>query len=158
VARPVERRAGRDFVLDAHGLTALAAPSALANEWLEYIFEERPGSEVWVPDLVIVESTTGTPADANVNRFLKTLGSTKESERHWLSADEASYRRAAELRTLALKANDDIAVTDAVVVAHAEVLSERRGVSILTSDPGDLNLLVHLTNRRNISVIQIDGV
>ena len=53
---------------------------------------------------------------------------------------------------------DDIAVTDAVVVAHAEVLSERRGVSILTSDPGDLNLLVHLTNRRNISVIQIDGV
>jgi len=45
-----------------------------------------------------------------------------------------------------------------VVVAHAEVLSERRGVSILTSDPGDLSLLVHLTNRRNISVIQIDGV
>lgn len=94
MARPVERRAARDFVLDAHGLTALAAPSALANEWLEYIFEERPGSEVWVPDLVIVESTTGTPADANVNRFLKTLGSTKEAERHWLSADEASYRRA----------------------------------------------------------------
>jgi hypothetical protein len=152
-------RAGREFVLDAHGLTSLAAPTAVAVEWLEFIFEEFDGSRLWVPELVVVESTSGTPSDANVNRFLKTLDGPRHPGRFWLAHEREDLTRAGALRHDANAAGyGRISATDALVVAMSERLSMRRGVTILTSDPGDLEALVSQTARPNIAVAAVDRI
>lgn len=150
-------RAGREFVLDAHGLTRLAAPTAIAVEWLEFIFEEFDGARLWVPELVVVESTSGTPSDANVNRFLKTLDSPRHPGRFWLAHEREDLSRAGALRHgAATRGRSRISVTDALVVAMSERLSMRRGVTILTSDPRDIELLVAHIARSNVAVAPVD--
>jgi hypothetical protein len=156
VAR-LRSRAGREFVLDAHGLTTLAAPTVLAAGWLEFIFEDFEDSRLWVPELVVIESTSGGPSDANVNRFLKTLDDPRHPGRSWLSHERQDLSRAAALRHDAVAAGRDrISATDALIVAMSERLSMRRGVTILTSDPGDLSALMAQTGRPNMTIAVVD--
>lgn len=151
------RRAGREFVLDAHGLTTLAAPTALAVTWLTLIFETFENQRLWVPELVVVESTSGGASDANVNRFLKTLDDPRHPGRLWLSHEREDLKRAGALRHGATAAGRNrISATDALIVAMSERLSVRRGVTILTSDAGDIAALVGQTGRSNIAVAPID--
>ena len=73
--------------------------------------------------MVLVESLTGRPQDANVNRFLKVCELNAE-------VSERVARRAATLRTRAGRGS----AVDALVVAIAEP-----GGHVLTSDAHDLN-------------------
>lgn len=149
--------AGREFVLDAHGLTTLATPTAAALELLELIFEDHDGARLWVPELIIVESTTGRSADANVNRFLNSLGDPRHPGRLWLTHERSDLRRAGALRHGALRAGRDrVSAIDALIAAMSERMSLRRGVTILTSDVGDLEALVRQTARPNIAVMSVD--
>jgi len=112
------------FVLDSGGLTRLARRDRTTAALL--IALRRRG--LWppvVPTVVLVESLTGTPGDANTNRFLKACD---------IRPDISEYeaRRAAALRTQARKGS----AVDALVVAIAEP-----GSTVLTSDPDDLGTL-----------------
>lgn len=150
-------RTGRDSVLDAHGLTVLAAPTAVAAAWATFIVETSADTRIWVPELVLAEATTGGASDANVNRFVKTLDDPHRPERRWLSHELADLRRAAALRHGAmLFGRARISAIDAIVVAMSERLSLRRGATILTSDRGDLQALVAATARPNIAVVSVD--
>jgi hypothetical protein len=138
------------------GLTALAAPTSVATAWLDFIAQDFEAAAIWVPDIVLAEVTTQSAADANVNRFLKALADPKKPDRFWIPADSELFRRAGGLRTDTTTASGQkISVPDAVVVASAERLASNRGVTIVTTDPKDLNVLVDCTGARNIAVAPV---
>ncbi len=83
-----------------------------------------------VPAIVLVESLTGRPSDANVNRLLKTCEVVTE-------LCERDARRAAFLRATARRGS----AVDAVVVGMAEP----EGV-VFTTDPEDLAALAAPTD------------
>jgi hypothetical protein len=149
----LKTRAARDFLLDAHGVTTLASPTSLAIEWLHHIQDAYPGSVLWMPELVLIEAKTGSPADANVNRFIKTLDNPRWPDRRWCAPTRSDFERAAWLRTQTQPfSRAGISATDALLVAIADRMARRRGVSILTSDISDLQLLAEHTGRSNIAV------
>lgn len=123
-------------VLDAHGLTALAARRAYLEE-----LRRRGEWPAIVPSVVITEALTGDHRrDYHENRLLRSCDVRP--------VDELVARAAAALRTRAGGRRPPSAV-DAVVVAIAD---DAGGATVLSSDPGDLRALAgHTTNHVTVS-------
>jgi hypothetical protein len=113
-----------DVVLDSGPLTMWAE----ADRRLLAILEaaQRNGGVAFVPTLCLVESLTGSPVDANLNRRLKGA--------RIVSLDESDARSAASRRA-AVGGSD---AADPAVVAIAAGL----GAAIVTTDPEDIGALV----------------
>lgn len=148
-------RGRRAFVLDSGALSSLAANEQLKELWFAEVLKWEDPSIV-VPAAVLAETTTGYAQDAKMNRLLNEIGPEAEVV---IPTTAAIGRRAGVLRTDAYAAVRDgtrrISATDAEVVAIAERISERMGVTVLTSDTADIELLVEMTRRPNISVESI---
>jgi predicted nucleic acid-binding protein len=112
-------------VLDAHGLTALAANRARLEE-----LRTRGEWPAIVPSVILAEALTGDPRrDHHENRILRACDI-------W-PVDEALARSAAALRSQ-VKARRRPSAVDSIVVATAD---EAGGGTVLSSDPGDLTAL-----------------
>jgi predicted nucleic acid-binding protein len=119
-------------VLDAHGLTALAARRAYLEE-----LRRRGEWPAIVPSVVLTETLTGDHRrDYHENRLLRTCDVRP--------VEELVARAAAALRTRVGGRRPPSAV-DAIVVAVAD---HAGGATVLSSDPGDLRALAsHTTNQ-----------
>ena len=124
------------LVLDSGGLSRLSSRDR-ATAALLLALRRRGMWPPVVPTMVLVESLTGLPQDANVNRFLKLCELDAE-------VSEGLARRAATLRT---KAGRGSAV-DSLTVSFAEP-----GGRVLTSDARDLNALAANASDVTIHVI-----
>ena len=124
------------IVLDAHGLTTLAARRAYLEE-----LRRRGEWPAIVPSIVLTEALTGDHRrDYHENRLLRTCDVR--------SVDEVVARGAAALRTRVGGRRPPSAV-DAIVVATADAAG---GATILSSDPGDLRALAsHAANQVPVS-------
>jgi predicted nucleic acid-binding protein len=123
----------RRLTLDSGVLSALAEGDRRGRANLEAA--RRHDVEVVVPAVVLAESTTGQgPRDARVNLV---IGGCRVAP-----TTEHIARRAAALRHRARR--PDLTV-DAMVVATAELVG---GAALLTSDPGDCQLLAAGTGVR----------
>jgi len=153
-------KARRDFILDSGGLSHLANSEARTIAWFEEIAQVWDAPAIFVPLVVMSECLTGNPRhDAKTHRLLKRIEAGAGDEGHWLHPTLASMSRASVLRTQAIKArandNRPISAIDAQVVALAEERSAYRAVTILTTDAADIQLLVDLTRRPNLSVMAL---
>lgn len=120
------------IVLDAHGLTALAAKRAYLEE-----LRRRGEWPAIVPSVVLTEALTGDHRrDYQENRLLRTC------DVH--SVDEVMARTASTLRTRVGGRRPPSAV-DAIVVAMAD---DAGGATVLSSDPGDLRALASYTTNQ----------
>jgi hypothetical protein len=104
-----------------------------------------------IPIPVLTEIRSGQRGpDALIDRLIKAIGAVDDV---YAPLTAAAATRAGVLRTKALRlSRRDISTTDAQVVAMAEERSYVCAVTIITSDPDDINLLVGLTRRTNIAV------
>ena len=143
-------RPRRDFLLDSGGVSALAANRDLLVAYLKLLKLNLNGA-LLIPIPVLTEVRSGhRRSDALVDRLIKAIGA--EDDIYAPLTVEAATR-AGVLRTEALPlSRHDISTTDAQVVAMAEERSLICAVTIITGDPGDINLLVGLTRRTNIAV------
>ena len=122
-------------VLDSGALSALVGPSQRARAWLRWIAEHD--GVIIVPTPVLVESTTGDAGrDAEINRILNVLSRATSALR---SPDEATCRRAGQLRYRAGSDDGDIGIS-ALVAAAAT--GDGVPCVLLTSDPVDLTRLL----------------
>ncbi|MEM1332189.1 MAG: hypothetical protein AAGG08_01925 [Actinomycetota bacterium] len=125
------------LVLDSGGVSRLSARTKTAGALIRSLVDQ----ELWppvVPTMVLGESLQGhADRDANANRFLK--ASIIET-----NVDEATARRAAQLRRLAPAGS----AVDALLVALAEP-----GGTVLTGDRADLEALAAHADRVAIEVI-----
>ena len=118
------------IVLDAHGLTALAARRADLEE-----LRRRGEWPAIVPSVVLTEALTGDHRrDYHQNRLLRTC--------EIRSVDEVVARAASALRTRVGGRRRPSAV-DATVVAMADAAG---GATVLSSDPRDLRALAGYAN------------
>lgn len=130
------------LVLDAEGVSKAAANDPRVQAWLERASELD--SDVVISAVTLAEVVRGDARDARLNRVAKATVV-------W-PADEALARRAGRLLG---KVSSD-ATIDALVAATAVVGRERHGADhcvVLTSDPGDLRLL--LADEPGIRVVAI---
>jgi predicted nucleic acid-binding protein len=120
-------------VLDSGALTTLAQGS----EALRVVTKGALADDVTivVPTIVIAESTTGDPRDANVNRLLTHVDV--------LDLTEPIARAAARLRTRL----PDASIADAIVIATADC---EPGTTVLTGDIRDLRSLATARNRTKV--------
>jgi len=110
------------LVLDAHGLTALAANRARLEE-----LRRRGEWPAIVPSVILAEALTGdSRRDYHANRLLRACDI-------W-PVEELLARSAAVLRSQVATRRRPSAV-DAIVVAAAD---QAGGAVVLSSDPGDL--------------------
>ncbi|HEX9888576.1 MAG TPA: hypothetical protein VGA69_03805 [Nitriliruptorales bacterium] len=109
-----------DVVLDSGALSMFAAADHRVLAVLEA--SQRAGGIAHVPTVCLVESLTGRPDDANLNRRLKGT--------RIVPLDEQDARSAASRRFVV--GGDDAA--DPVVVAVAA----RLGAVVVSTDPGDI--------------------
>lgn len=120
------------LVLDAGGVSMLAGHRARARQ------EELRRRGEWppiVPAVVLTEVLTGDHrGDFDRNRLLR-LSDVRPVR-------EELARAAAVLRSRVATSRDAPSAVDAVVAAQADALG---GATVLTSDPGDLTALAHLT-------------
>ena len=112
------------LVLDSGAVTYLSRRTETVAASIRVLVRDGLWPPV-VPTVVLVESLTGRPADANANRLLKTCDVIEE-----LPDDVA--RRAAELRYRARRGS----AVDAILVASAEP-----GGTVLSRDVADLKAL-----------------
>lgn len=151
-------RARRDFVLDTGSLLGFANDFASFAEWLGRIQLRYDDPMVLIPVPVMTEIRTGSPrSDTNVDRVIAAITNPDDPESHWLDLTVANSNRAGVLRTLGMNARvtgakTRISPVDAQVTALAEERSIHTAVTILTSDPDDIQLLVDLTGAPNIAV------
>lgn len=124
------------IVLDAHGLTALAAQRAYLEE-----LRRRGEWPAIIPSVVLTEALTGDHRrDYHENRLLRTCDVR--------SVDEVTARAASALRTR-LSGRRPPSAVDAIVVAMADAAGD---ATVLSSDPGDLRALAsHATNHVQVS-------
>lgn len=130
------------LVLDAEGVSKAAANDPRVQAWLERASELD--SDVVISAVTLAEVVRGVGRDVRLNRVAKATVV-------W-PADEALARRAGRLLG---KVSSD-ATIDALVAATAVVGRERHGADhcvVLTSDPGDLRLL--LADEPGIRVVAI---
>ena len=123
-------------VLDAHGLTVLAARRAYLEE-----LRRRGEWPAIVPSVVLTEALTSDHRrDYHGNRLLRTCDVR--------AVDEVVSRAAAALRS-AVGAHRPPSAVDAIVVAMAD---DAGGATVLSSDPGDLRALAgHTTHQVTVS-------
>ena len=136
---------GGTLVLDAEGLSKLAAGNARARAYLETALVRR--ARVAVSAITLTERLRGGPRDAPVHRVLSRITVVP------LSAETG--RHAGELLGTAGLSGHRCAI-DAVVAATA--LERERPVVLLTSDPDDLGRLVEEAGRpkaQRITVIHV---
>lgn len=116
------------------------------------MLQNRFNGSLLIPMPFVAEIRTGDPRyDVPVDRLTNAMRSRQENVYIPLTLDIAE--RAGVLRTEALRSSDqDISAIDALIAATAEELSHHSAVTILTSDPDDIGLLVNLTRRTNIAV------
>lgn len=112
-----------DVVLDSGALSMFAAGDTRVLAVLEAA--QRDGGIAHVPTVCLVESLTGRPRDANLNRCLKGTRT--------VPLDEPDARSAAARR--AVVGGEDAA--DPAVVAAAA----RLGTVVVTTDPEDISAL-----------------
>ena len=154
-------KARRDFILDSGGVSYLAESDQHARSFRAHISQDYDGASILVPIDVLTESLTGNPRrDAKVNRLLKKIADPADPEGFWLHLTPIIAVNAAALRAQAVKrgaatAKRPISVVDAHVVAFAVERSALCPVTIVTSDPGDIQMLVDLTGRTNIAVVVV---
>ena len=130
------------LVLDAEGVSKAAANDPRVQAWLERASELD--ADVVISAVTLAEVVPGVGRDVRLNRVAKATVV-------W-PADEALARRAGALLG---KVSSD-ATIDALVAATAVVGRERHGADrcvVLTSDPGDLGLL--LANEPGVRVVTI---
>jgi len=132
------------------GVSALATSRDLLVAYLE-LLEQRFDGALLIPIPVLTEIRSGQRGpDALIDRLIKAIGAVDDV---YAPLTAAAATRAGVLRTKALRlSRRDISTTDAQVVAMAEERSYVCAVTIITSDPDDINLLVGLTRRTNIAV------
>jgi predicted nucleic acid-binding protein len=123
------RVAGGTLVLDAEGLSKLAAGDARVRGYLDSA--RARGARVAVSALTLTETLRGGPRDAAVHRVLVRIVV--------VAVTAAIARRAGELLGSAGLAGHRCAI-DAVAAATA--LDADRPVVLLTSDPDDMNRLI----------------
>ena len=136
---------GGTLVLDAEGLSKVAAGNARARAYLETAVARR--ARVAVSAITLTELLRGGPRDAPVNRVLSRITVVP------VSAETG--RHAGELLGTAGLSGHRCAI-DAVVAATA--LERERPVVLLTSDPDDLGRLVEEPGRpkaQRITVIHV---
>jgi len=112
------------LVLDSGGVTYLSRRTETVAAVIRVLIRDGLWPPV-VPSVVLVESLTGRPADANANRLLKTCDVVED-------LPKALARRAAELRYRAKRGS----AVDAILVATAEP-----GGTVLSGDVADLEAL-----------------
>jgi len=136
---------GGTLVLDAEGLSKLAAGNTRARAYLETAVARR--ARVAVSAITLTELLRGGPRDAPVHRVLSRITVVP------VSAETG--RHAGELLGTAGLSGHRCAI-DAVVAATA--LQMERPVVLLTSDPDDLGRLVEEAGRpkaQRITVIHV---
>lgn len=140
----------RDFLLDSGAVTALAANRRLLKAY-QGMFENRFDGSLLIPIPVLTEVRTGDPRfDVPVDRLINDI---RGDDPVYVPLTVDIATRAGVLRTQArASGHADISAIDAQIVAMADQLSHYWAVTILTSDPDDMNLLVGLTRRTNIAV------
>ena len=126
---------GFSFVLDAGAMSAVASGDRDALPWLEAA--RQSDSVLYVSTVTLVEVTDGSARDANVRRSLGAVRAVPVSEGIGFTAGRLRRQAAASPP----KARD--LTVDAIVAATA--LSVPGPVVVLTSDTGDLRLLLQDT-------------
>jgi hypothetical protein len=142
------RRHRRDFLLDSGGVSALAGNQDLLVGYCKLLEKLYDGAFL-IPIPVLTEVRSGQRGpDTLIDRLVKAIGVDV-----YVPLGVAAATRAGVLRTEALRlTNRIISPIDAQVVAIAEERSRICAVTIITGDPGDINLIVGLTRRTNIAV------
>lgn len=128
------RVAGGTLVLDAEGLSKLAAGDARVRGYLDSA--RARGASVAVSAVTLTEALRGGPRDAAVHRVLARITI--------VPVTDAIARRAGELLGTTGLSGHRCAI-DAVVAATA--LDQERPVVLLSSDPDDMNQLVEEPER-----------
>lgn len=145
----------RAFVMDSGALTTLAANDALRLAWLEEFTRWKHGV-VLIPEIILAETFVGQKAsDFRMARLLGAVEDMANPGSLWLPVTKEIFKRAGVLRSdaiLAAPRRQAPSVADATVVACAESVSFKMAVTIFTTDPDDLELLVDQTRRTNIAV------
>jgi predicted nucleic acid-binding protein len=139
------RIAGGTLVLDAEGLSKLAAGDARVRGYLDSA--RARGARVVVSALTLTEVLRGGPRDAAVHRVLARIAVVPVSA--------AIARRAGELLGTTGLSGHRCAI-DAVIAATA--LGLERPVVLLSSDPDDMNRLVSEPERpkaQRIAVVHV---
>lgn len=145
-------------MLDSGALSHFAKGPRDLAAWIEQVEVLHDQPMFFVPSGALTEALTGNPRlDANMHRLLNRLAPSDDLDLLVLDASFPVANRAAALRTRAITSGAattkrPISVTDAQLVALAEERSIVNAVTILTSDPADIRLLVELTGATNIAV------
>lgn len=137
--------AGGTLVLDAEGLSKLAAGDARIRGYLDSAIAR--GARIAISAITLTETLRGGPRDAAVHRVLARI--------IVVPVTATTARRAGELLGTTGLSGHRCAI-DAVVAATA--LGMERPVVLLTSDPGDLNKLVEEPDRpsaQRIAVVRV---
>jgi hypothetical protein len=148
-------------VLDTGAVLHFASDLRTFDDWWRYLRSSYDQPLVLVPAPVLTECITGSPrSDVGVNRLLGRIENPQTPERHLLTPSNLTFARAGVLRTLAIAARPTdskhvVSSIDALVVALAEERSAHTPVVVTTSDPNDIQLLVDLSDARNVGVWSI---
>ncbi len=136
------RIAGGALVLDAEGLSKLAAGDARVRGYLDSA--RARGARVAVSAVTLTEALRGGPRDASVHRVLARITV--------VPVTVAIARRAGELLGTTGLSGHRCAI-DAVVAATA--LGQERSVVLLTSDPDDISRLVEEPERPKVQRVVV---
>ncbi len=120
------------ILLDAHAVSLLAANEKAMLGWS--VVAQRTGSDLYVSAVTLAEVTDGTARDARVRRVAKAVEVLPVTEGRGF---EAGRLRA---RATGIRRKPRDLTVDALVAATAIALP--RPTVVLTSDPGDLELLL----------------
>ena len=131
------------IMLDAHALSCLATRTPAMLAW--GAAARRTGSEMYVSTATLAETTDGSTRDAAVRRIVNGINRENVTE----SLGYTAGRLRAKAASIRRKPRD--LTVDAIVAATA--MSLRPPVVVITSDSGDLELLLDGTG---IRVYQID--
>jgi hypothetical protein len=142
----------RDFLLDSGAVTALANNKDLLTDYTDLLKTDYHGS-MFIPVPVLTEIRTGDPRkDVLVDLLIKAI---RGKEGVYLALSPAAASRAGVLRTETLpliSAKEVLSTTDPQIVGSAEERSAFCAITILTTDPKHINLLVDRIRRPNVAV------
>jgi hypothetical protein len=141
----------RDFLLDSGAVSALASDRNLLADYLQ-MFEHRYEGSMLIPVPVLTEIRTGDPRkDVLIDRLIKAI---RTDQGVYLPLSPEAASRAGVLRTEALPliSKGDISTTDAQLVSSAEERTALCAITIVTTDPKHIKLLVGRIRPTNIAV------
>ncbi|WP_217428585.1 PIN domain-containing protein [Microlunatus speluncae] len=121
----------QSILLDAEALSALASADRRMQAWATVA--RRTDSILYASTVTLAEVTDGSPRDANVHRVVKAIRLLEVTA-------EVGYGAGRLRATAARRRKPRDLTVDAIVAATAMTLPDP--VVVLTSDPGDLRLLL----------------